>query len=87
MKILLINKFYYLSGGAERYVFEWERLLRSRGHDVMIFSMRHPENLLSRQERFFTERVRFDPDQSRGARLRAAAHSTWSREAQARPTF
>ena len=68
MKILIINKFYYLSGGAERYVIEWERLLRSRGHDVMIFSMRHPANFPCRQERFFLDRVRFDPDQPRSAR-------------------
>jgi glycosyltransferase involved in cell wall biosynthesis len=86
VKILLINKFYYLSGGAERYVLEWESLLRARGHDVMIFSMRHPANLPSRQERFFIERVRFEADQPRGARLRAAAHSIWSREAAERLT-
>jgi glycosyltransferase involved in cell wall biosynthesis len=84
MKILLINKFYYLSGGAERYVLEWERLLRSRGHDVMIFSMRHPANFPSRQERFFLDRVRFDADQPPAARLRAAAHAIWSRAAEAR---
>ena len=84
MKILLINKFYYLSGGAERYLLEWERLLRSRGHDVMIFSMRHPANFPSRQERFFLDRVRFDADQPPAARLRAAAHAIWSREAEAR---
>ena len=81
MKILLINKFYYLSGGAERYVFEWEKLLRSRGHEVMAFSMRHPENLPSPQEQFFVERVRFDADQPRRRLARAAAHATWSREA------
>jgi glycosyltransferase involved in cell wall biosynthesis len=81
VKILLINKFYYLAGGTERYLFEWEALLRSRGHEVMVFSMRHPENLPSRQERFFMERVRFDADQPPEARLRAAAHSIWSREA------
>jgi glycosyltransferase involved in cell wall biosynthesis len=86
VKILLINKFYYLAGGTERYLFEWEALLRSRGHDVMVFSMRHPENLPSRQERFFMERVRFDADQPREARLRAAAHSIWSREAAERLT-
>ena len=86
MKILLINKFYYLAGGTERYVREWEALLRSRGHDVMVFSMRHPGNFPSRQERFFMERVRFDADQPRGARLRAAAHSIWSREAAERLT-
>ena len=67
-------------------MFEWEALLRSRGHEVMIFSMRHPENLPSRQERFFLERVRFDADQPPSARLRAAAHSIWSREAAERLT-
>jgi len=86
VKILLINKFYYLAGGTERYVLEWEALLRSRGHDVTIFSMRHPGSFPSRQERFFVERIRFEPDQSRGARLRAAAHSIWSREAAERLT-
>jgi glycosyltransferase involved in cell wall biosynthesis len=81
VKILLINKFYYLAGGTERYVLEWEALLRSRGHEVMVFSMRHPENFPSRQERFFTERVRFDANQPLGARLRAAQHSLWSFDA------
>lgn len=81
MKILLINKFYYLSGGAERYVFEWEKVLRARGHEVLLFSMRHPRNLPCRQERFFIDEVRFDTRSSPGAQLRAAAHSIWSGEA------
>jgi glycosyltransferase involved in cell wall biosynthesis len=81
VKILLINKFYHLAGGTERYLLEWEALLRSRGHDVILFSMRHPRNFPSRQERFFMEPVRFDAEQPRGRRLRAAAHSIWSFDA------
>ena len=81
MKILLINKFYYLSGGAERYVFEWEKLLRARGHEVMVFSMRDPRNLPCEQERYFLDQVRFDPGLPLGESARAALHSIWSAEA------
>ncbi len=81
MKILLINKFYYLAGGAERYVFDWEKLLRARGHHVSLFSMRHPKNLPCAQERFFADPVAFDLSQSAPAKLKAAAHSIWSARA------
>ncbi len=81
MKVLLVNKFYYLSGGAERYVFEWERLLREHGHEVITFSMRHPLNRPSAQERFFINRVSFDHELSYTQKLRSACHSIWSTEA------
>ncbi len=44
MRILLVNKFYYLVGGVERYVFEWEKILKSKGHEVIIFSMKSLQN-------------------------------------------
>lgn len=81
MKVLLINKFYHLNGGAERHVFEWEKLLRAHGHEAMVFSMKDPRNLPCAQERYFIEPVRFDGAQGAMAKLRAAAHSIWSREA------
>ena len=81
MKILLINKFYYLAGGAERYLFDWERLLRAHGHTVSIFSMRHPLNRPCAQERFFADQVAFDLAQPVPAKLKAAAHSIWSAQA------
>ncbi len=81
MKILLVNKFYYMSGGAERYLFDWENLLRDHGHEVAVFAMRHPLNRPCEQSSYFVEQVRFDPDQSLTARLRAATHSIWSAEA------
>ncbi|MBU0628104.1 MAG: glycosyltransferase family 4 protein [Nanoarchaeota archaeon] len=40
MKILQINKFNYVRGGAERYFFELSRLLESRGNKVSFFSVK-----------------------------------------------
>lgn len=45
MKILLVNKFHYLRGGSEKYYFELANLLKSKGHTVAFFSMKHPENI------------------------------------------
>lgn len=81
MKVLLINKFHHLNGGAERHVFEWEKLLRAHGHEVGFFSMKDPRNLPCAQERFFIDAVRFDGALSAGEKLCAAAHSVWSRHA------
>jgi len=81
MNILLINKFYYLSGGAERYVFDWEQLLREHGHDVRVFAMQHPRNRPCAQERYFVDHVEFRPDLSITSKARAALHSVWSRQA------
>lgn len=44
MKILTINKFAHVTGGADHYSLETARLLRARGHDVMILSTEHPHN-------------------------------------------
>src|SRR3989304_10055480 len=81
MKVLLINKFYFLSGGAERYLYEWEKLLRLHGHDVIVFSMRHPDNRPCKQERFFVREVSFGTGLTLSDKLRAALHSIWSYEA------
>lgn len=47
MKILLCNKFYYRRGGDCIVTMNMERLLKSYGHDVAVFSMQYPENLES----------------------------------------
>ncbi len=63
MKIILANKYYYLRGGAERYVLDLERLLGARGHETAPFAMRSDRNLPSPYTGYFvsevqTERVR-----------------------------
>ena len=42
MKILLVNKFHYMKGGAERYYFTLADALKKSGHEVIFFSMKEP---------------------------------------------
>lgn len=44
MKILIINKYWYKRGGADRYAMWLASELRRRGHEVVIFSVDHREN-------------------------------------------
>ena len=39
MKILQINKYHYIRGGADRVYFNTGKLLENNGHDVIYFSM------------------------------------------------
>lgn len=81
MKILLINKYFYLKGGSERYFFNLARLLESRGHEVVYFSMRDGRNRPCPQERYFIEPVDYDGPLSRRDRWRQARDLLYSREA------
>ncbi len=60
MKILQINNFHYLRGGSERYYFEVSNLLKSEGHEVIPFSMRHPKNLPSNYSNYFVSNIDFE---------------------------
>lgn len=60
MKILLANKFFYLKGGAEVSFFETAKLLESKGHKVIFFSMQHPKNFPSIYEKFFVSNVDYE---------------------------
>jgi glycosyltransferase involved in cell wall biosynthesis len=57
MKILLINKFHFLKGGSERYLFDLEKLLSEQGHEVVMFSMKSGKNHPSVWEKYFIDEV------------------------------
>lgn len=59
MKILQINKFFYPKGGAEAYFFDLCRLLEDHGHEVIHFSMKHPQNVPSKYEKYFVSPADF----------------------------
>jgi len=59
MKILLSNKFYYPRGGDCIYTIELEKLLKTKGHQVAIFSMQHPENLPTEYDKYFPSETIF----------------------------
>jgi glycosyltransferase involved in cell wall biosynthesis len=60
MDILLVNKFFFERGGTERYFFSLSRALEESGHRVIHFSMRHPSNLPSPDEKYFIREKRYD---------------------------
>ncbi len=59
MKILLINKFHYLRGGAERVYLQEKELLESKGHEVQCFSMEDLRNEPCEQDIFFVPNTDF----------------------------
>jgi glycosyltransferase involved in cell wall biosynthesis len=60
MKILLVNKFFYLKGGAEKYFFELDSLLKRKGHTTLHFSMAHNKNFFSENSDTFIKNVDYD---------------------------
>jgi glycosyltransferase involved in cell wall biosynthesis len=59
LTVLMIDKYYFIKGGAERYYFELKAVLESHGHRVIPFSMAHPENQPSEFESFFVSNIDF----------------------------
>jgi len=53
MKIILVNFRYFISGGPERYLFNVTKLLESKGHKVIPFSVKHDKNMESDYEHYF----------------------------------
>ena len=60
MKILQINKFHYLKGGAERYYLELSKFLEEKGHQVVHFSMADEKNIPSPYAAYFSAPVDFN---------------------------
>jgi glycosyltransferase involved in cell wall biosynthesis len=84
MKVLMINKFYYMRGGTERYCFDMTGLLERKGHTVIPFAMQHERNLESKYARYFVKEISFE--RSANPRkplnsLKAAMRAIYSREA------
>ncbi|MFO7888942.1 MAG: glycosyltransferase family 4 protein [bacterium] len=60
MKILMIDKFYFIMGGAERYYFELSDILESHDHQVIPFSMNHPDNFSTPYSKYFVDFIDYD---------------------------
>jgi glycosyltransferase involved in cell wall biosynthesis len=80
MKILQVNKFFFLKGGAEKYFFELSKLLASKGHEVIPFAMEHQANFATPYSRYFVSRVELDGSGTVIEKLGAAARFVYSRE-------
>lgn len=84
MKVLMVHKFYFIEGGAERYLFNLSGLLTKHGVEVVPFAMHHPRNVPTPYARYFVSH--FDPDVTLGrldlrTGLRAVVRVIYSLEA------
>ena len=55
MKVLLVNKFHFLKGGAERFYFTLAQAFESLNDEVCFFSMQDELNVSCKQEKFFVK--------------------------------
>ncbi|MCZ2845668.1 MAG: glycosyltransferase family 4 protein [Candidatus Bathyarchaeota archaeon] len=81
MKILLVNKFFPLKGGAETSFFDIAKVLKDNGHIVAFFSMMHPENFDSPYSKYFVSEVDFENVGSFIQKIKASGRILYSLEA------
>lgn len=82
----MIDKFYYIRGGAETYCFNLANALRAAGHDVIFFSMKHPANLPCAQTEYFVSEVAFDRSAGVAECLKNLPRVLYNREARQKLT-
>ena len=80
MIILMVNKFYYIKGGSETYYFALKRLLESKGHTVVDFSMQDDKNFVSPYSDYFVKNVDYNNKEGIFSRIKAAADIIYSFE-------
>ncbi|MEQ8153487.1 MAG: glycosyltransferase family 4 protein [Clostridiaceae bacterium] len=59
MKILMVNKFLYLNGGSETYIFKLGDYLKAQGHEVEYFGMEHEGRVVSNSAESYTSNMDF----------------------------
>lgn len=87
MKICLVNTFHYRRGGDSTYTLDLSDLLESKGHQVIHFAMKHPQNLPSKWDKYFADHIDFSVIFRNGSiaeRTRAFLRSLYSFEVRRR---
>lgn len=81
MKILMVNKFFYIKGGSETYYFALRRLLEEKGHEVIDFSMQDEKNFDSPYADYFVSAVDYNKTMGIRQQVKAATNIIYSVEA------
>ncbi len=81
MKILHVNKFFDLHGGAEGYMHRLMAKQEADGHEVHVFSTRAPDNLPTKDASYFVPRFDYTRKEGVGRDVVKAAAFLWNRDA------
>ena len=60
MKLICVNNYYYIRGGADRVFFNEIEMLKAHGHEVAPFSRHYEKNLSSEYSRFFPGPIEYE---------------------------
>lgn len=82
MRILQVNKFFDLHGGAEIYMHRLSKAQREAGHEVHVFSTNSEKNLPSEDQKYFVGRNVLNKWQGPVKDAKKAAQFIWNREAE-----
>ncbi|WP_454442380.1 glycosyltransferase family 4 protein [Vibrio bathopelagicus] len=81
MKVLVVNKFFFLKGGAETVFFQEREMLMERGFSVIDFSMVHNDNLVSDYSASFVDNVDYHSNATLLSALKTAIRFVHNTEA------
>jgi glycosyltransferase involved in cell wall biosynthesis len=84
MRILYCNKYNYPFSGTEVYLFEAMELMRSKGHEVALFSMADSRGSPTPYDRYFVPHIDFKEQSGRFRKVELAARAIYSRDARRR---
>jgi glycosyltransferase involved in cell wall biosynthesis len=84
MRILYCNKYNYPFSGTEVYLFELMELMRSRGHEVALFSMADTRGKATAYDHNFVPHIEFNQHAGVMEKIELAAHAVYSQEARRR---
>ncbi|MBZ9687733.1 glycosyltransferase family 4 protein [Clostridium estertheticum] len=59
MRVLAVNKFYYIKGGSETYYFGLKAALEKNGHTVIPFSMKDEKNFKTEYQKYFINNIEY----------------------------
>ena len=80
MRIVVASSFHYRRGGDSNHFLDLIAELESRGHEVAVFSMHHPQNLPSRWSQYWAPYVEYRDKLDGLGRLRAGWRSIHAAE-------
>ncbi len=81
LKILQVNKFYYIKGGSETYFFALKDLLEQHGNQTVDFAMKDELNFDSPYRDFFVENIDYHHEKRFFTKLKLAFKIVYSWEA------
>ena len=81
MKVLMVNKFFFIKGGAETVYFQERNMLKAAGVEVIDFSMQHANNFPSDYADYFVSNVDYHKEGGLLAGVKTAVNFIHNREA------